>query len=108
MSKPKKPSFNWQDPLLLDEALGDDERAVRDAARAFAQKKLAPRLKDAFRHEKHDPKLIREFGDQGLLGVSLEDYGCPGGNHVMYGLWRARSSASTRATARRCRCSPAW
>jgi glutaryl-CoA dehydrogenase len=81
-----KPKFNWQDPLLLDEALTDEERAVRDAARTFAQKKLAPRLKDAFRDEKHDPKVMKEFGAQGLLGVSLEDHGCPGGNHVMYGL----------------------
>jgi glutaryl-CoA dehydrogenase len=81
-----KPKFDWQDPLLLDEALSDEERAVRDAARTFAQKKLAPRLKDAFRDEKHDPKAMKEFGAQGLLGVSLEGHGCPGGNHVMYGL----------------------
>ena len=84
--KPTKPTFDWQDPLRLDEQLTDEERAVRDAARQFAQKKLLPRVRDAFREEKADPRLIREFGDQGLLGVSLEGYDCPGGNHVMYGL----------------------
>jgi glutaryl-CoA dehydrogenase len=81
-----KAKFDWKDPLLLEDALSDEERAVRDAARMFAQKKLAPRLKDAFRDEKHDPKVMKEFGAQGLLGVSLEGHGCPGGNHVMYGL----------------------
>jgi glutaryl-CoA dehydrogenase len=81
-----KPKFDWKDPLLLEDALSDEERAVRDAARAFAQKKLLPRVKDAFREEKPDPKMLREFGAQGLLGVSLEGHGCPGGSHVMYGL----------------------
>ena len=82
----KKPSFDWQDPLRLDEQLSDDERAVRDAAQQYAQKKLLPRVLKAFRDEHPEPKLIKEFGDQGLLGVSLEGHGCPGGNHVMYGL----------------------
>ena len=86
MKSPKKPSFDWQDPLLLEQQLTDEERAVRDAAQAYAQKKLLPRVRDAFRHEKHDPGLLKEFGDQGLLGVSLEGHGCPGGSHVMYGL----------------------
>jgi glutaryl-CoA dehydrogenase len=81
-----KAKFDFHDPLRLDETLSDDERAVRDAARTFAQKKLAPRVKEAFRHEKHDAKQLKEFGAQGLLGVSLEGYDCPGGNHVMYGL----------------------
>ena len=65
----KKASFDWQDPLRLDESLSDEERAVRDAARQYAQKKLLPRVRDAFREEKPEPRLIREFGDQGLLGV---------------------------------------
>jgi glutaryl-CoA dehydrogenase len=82
----KKSTFNWQDPLLLEDTLSAEEREVRDAARKFAQKKLMPRVRDAFRHEKHDAGLVREFGAQGLLGVSLEGHGCPGGNHVMYGL----------------------
>jgi glutaryl-CoA dehydrogenase len=84
--KAKKPVFNYQDPLLLDDALSGEERAVRDAARQFAQKKLLPKVREAFRLERHDPGLVREFGAQGLLGVSLEGHGCPGGSHVMYGL----------------------
>jgi glutaryl-CoA dehydrogenase len=81
-----KPKFDFHDPLRLDESLSAEERAVRDAARTFAQKKLAPRVREAFRHEKHDANLLRDFGGQGLLGVSLEGHDCPGGNHVMYGL----------------------
>ncbi|HUR41306.1 MAG TPA: acyl-CoA dehydrogenase [Verrucomicrobiae bacterium] len=81
-----KLGFTWQDPLLLEDALSAEERAVRDAARHFAQKSLAPRIRDAFRHEKHDANLIRDLGAQGLLGVSLDGHGCPGGSHVMYGL----------------------
>jgi glutaryl-CoA dehydrogenase len=84
--KAKKPVFNYRDPLLLDDALSGEERAVRDAARQFAQKKLLPKVREAFRLERHDPGLVREFGAQGLLGVSLEGHGCPGGSHVMYGL----------------------
>jgi len=82
----KKPTFTWQDPLLLEDQLTDEERAVRDAARAYAQKALMPRVRDAFRHERPEPRLLREFGDQGFLGIALEGHGCPGGNHVMYGL----------------------
>ena len=81
-----RPGFDWQDPLLLDGALDDEERAVRDAARAYAQKKLMPRVKEAFREERYEPELLKEFGKQGFLGVTLEGYGCPGGSHVMYGL----------------------
>jgi len=86
MKPPKKPSFDWQDPLRLDEQLSDEERAVQAAARQYAQKKLLPRVRDAFREERHDPGLLREFGSQGLLGLTIEGYGCPGGSHVMYGL----------------------
>jgi glutaryl-CoA dehydrogenase len=81
-----KPRFDWQDPLLLEDAFSDEERAVRDAARQYAQERLAPRVREAFRHEKHDPAILRELGALGLLGVSLEGHGCPGGSHVMYGL----------------------
>jgi glutaryl-CoA dehydrogenase len=82
----KKPTFDWQDPLQLDGELSDDERAVRDAARQYAQKKLLPRVTRAFREERYDADLLREFGKQGFLGITLEGYGCPGGSHVMYGL----------------------
>jgi glutaryl-CoA dehydrogenase len=75
--------FDWQDPLRLDEHLRDVARAVQAAARQYAENKLLPRVRDAFREEKPEQKLSRVFGDQGLLGVSLVGYGCPGGNHVM-------------------------
>ncbi|HUS24806.1 MAG TPA: acyl-CoA dehydrogenase [Candidatus Binatia bacterium] len=78
--------FDWQDPLLLEDTLTDDERAARDAARSYAQKTLLPRVTMAFRDEQYEPKLLKEYGQLGFLGVALEGYGCPGGNHVMYGL----------------------
>src|ERR1700756_4789632 len=81
-----KPKFNWQDPLLLEDLLTDEEGAVRDAARKYAQGTLQPRVRDAFREESYDKKLLREFGELGFLGVTLEGHGCPGGSHVMYGL----------------------
>jgi glutaryl-CoA dehydrogenase len=83
----KKPTFDWQDPLRLDGQLTDEERAVRDAARQYAQGKLLPRVREAFREERIDSRqLLREFGEQGFLGLTLEGHGCPGGSHVMYGL----------------------
>jgi glutaryl-CoA dehydrogenase len=81
-----KARFHWQDPLLLEDQLSADERAVRDAARDYAQEKLLPRIKTAFREERGDPGLLAEYGNLGFLGVTLEGYGCPGGSHVMYGL----------------------
>jgi glutaryl-CoA dehydrogenase len=78
--------FSWQDPLLLEDQLSPEEIAVRDAARAYAQGKLMPRVKAAFREEKFDRSLLSELGELGLLGIGLDGFGCPGGNHVMYGL----------------------
>jgi len=66
-AKPKKAEFSWHDPLLLEAQLTEQERMVRDAARAFAQKQLAPRVLEAFRHEKADPSLLREMGALGFL-----------------------------------------
>src|ERR1041385_5724524 len=63
--KRTKAQFNWQDPLLLDQQLTQDERMVREAARAYCQGKLAPRVLDAFRHEKTDPAIFREMGELG-------------------------------------------
>ena len=81
------PSFHWQDPLLLDAQLTDEERMVRDAAHAYAQDKLAPRVLEAFRHEKTDPAIFREMGELGLLGATIpEEYGGAGLNYVSYGL----------------------
>ena len=82
-----KPSFNWEDPLLLDRQLSEDERMVRDSARQFADKKLRPRVVEAFRNEHTDPAIFREMGESGLLGATLpEQYGGSGLNYVSYGL----------------------
>ncbi|AOK28924.1 acyl-CoA dehydrogenase [Burkholderia singularis] len=80
-------SFHWDDPLLLDQQLTGDERMVRDAASAYAQRKLAPRVTEAFRHETTDAAIFREMGELGLLGPTIpEQYGGPGLNYVSYGL----------------------
>ena len=82
-----KPVFHWADPLLLDEQLREDERMVRDAARAYAQDNLMPRVTEAFSHEKSDPAIFREMGALGLLGSTLpETYGGAGLSYVCYGL----------------------
>ncbi|RKF43435.1 acyl-CoA dehydrogenase [Paraburkholderia fungorum] len=79
--------FHWEDPLLLDQQLTEDERMVRDAAAAYAQDKLQPRVLEAFRHEKTDVEIFREMGELGLLGPTIpEQYGGPGLNYVAYGL----------------------
>ena len=83
----RKPAFKWDDPLLLDEQLGEDERMVRDTAHAYAQEKLMPRVRDAFRNEATDPSIFREMGELGLLGSTLPaEYGGAGLNYVCYGL----------------------
>lgn len=80
-------TFHWDDPLLLDQQLTDDERMVRDAAHAYAQGKLAPRVTEAFRHETTDAAIFREMGEIGLLGPTIpEQYGGPGLDYVSYGL----------------------
>ncbi|WP_038211599.1 acyl-CoA dehydrogenase [Xenophilus azovorans] len=82
-----KAAFHWDDPLLLDQQLSDDERAVRDAANAYCQGRLAPRVLEQFRHEKTDVAIFREMGELGLLGPTIpEQYGGPGLNYVCYGL----------------------
>ena len=78
--------FDWQDPLLLEELFTDDERMVRDTAHDFAQEHLMPGIIDANRHEKFDPQIMREMGKLGLLGATLEGYGCSGVSQVAYGL----------------------
>jgi glutaryl-CoA dehydrogenase len=81
-----RPSFDWQDPLLLEEELTEDERMVRDSARAYAQAKLAPRVQSAFRAERFDREIMNEMGELGFLGSTIEGYGCAGVNYVSYGL----------------------
>jgi glutaryl-CoA dehydrogenase len=80
-------TFVWDDPFLLEEQIGDEERMIRDTARAFAQEKLAPRIRDAYAHERTDRAIFDEMGALGLLGVTLpEQYGGAGASYVAYGL----------------------
>ncbi|HMN58094.1 MAG TPA: acyl-CoA dehydrogenase family protein, partial [Ottowia sp.] len=86
MSKPKTP-FSWQDPFALHDQLTADERAVQEAAAAYCQDKLLPRVQEAFRHEKTDPAIFREMGELGLLGPTIpERFGGAGLGYVSYGL----------------------
>lgn len=78
--------FNWQDPFLMEEQLSEEERMVRDTARQYAQNKLLPRVKNAYRNEETDPAIFREMGELGLLGPMIEGYDCAGMNYVCYGL----------------------
>lgn len=79
--------FDWQDPFRLDDQLSEDERMIRDAARAYAREKLQPRIITAYRDESTDPAIFREMGEMGLLGVTIpEEYGGLGGSYVAYGL----------------------
>jgi len=81
-----KTAFLWDDPLLLDDLLSDEERMVRDTARAYCQDKLMPRVLEANRHEKFHREIMNEMGELGFLGSTIEGYGCAGVNHVCYGL----------------------
>jgi glutaryl-CoA dehydrogenase len=80
-------SFDWTDPFRLDSQLSEDERMIRDSAKAYAQEKLQPRVIEAFANETTDEGIFREMGDMGLLGITIpEEYGGLGGNYVSYGL----------------------
>jgi glutaryl-CoA dehydrogenase len=81
-----RPVFSWDDPLLLEEQLTEEERMVRDSARAYAQDKLMPRVHSAHREERFDREIMNEMGALGFLGCTLDGYGCAGVNHVCYGL----------------------
>ncbi len=81
-----RPSFRWDDPLFFDEQLSDEERMVRDSARAYCQEKLMPRVVEANRHEKFDRAVLSEMGGMGFFGPTIEGYGCAGLNNVCYGL----------------------
>ena len=90
MNKPhdkQKAAFKWDDPLLLDLQLSEEERMVRDTAYQYCQDKLLPRIQEAFRNEKTDPSIFREMGELGLLGPTIPaEYGGSGLNYVCYGL----------------------
>ena len=78
--------FDWEDPLLLDGQLSEDEKLIRDTVRAYADEKLMPRIVEANRHETFDREILNEMGSLGLLGSTIKGYGCAGVNYVSYGL----------------------
>ena len=78
--------LNWEDPFELDAQLTDEQRMVKESARQYAQDKLASRVKEAFRNEQTDAAIFREMGALGLLGSTIDGYGCPGVDYVSYGL----------------------
>ena len=89
ISKPRaqrRVDFNWSDPFLLNEQLTEDERLVSEAAKAYCQEKLMPRVQSAFREERFDREIMNEMGELGFLGSTIDGYGCPGVNHICYGL----------------------
>jgi glutaryl-CoA dehydrogenase len=87
MAKAAKARFCWQDPLLLEAQLNEDERLLRDAARDYCQGRLLPRVQESFRHERSDPAIYPEMGEMGLLGPTIPaEYGGAGLNYVSYGL----------------------
>ncbi len=81
-----KSKFDWKDPLLLRDVLTEEERMVQETAYQYAQDKLLPRVTEAFRHEHTDPEIFREMGELGLLGVTIDGYGCADMGYVSYGL----------------------
>lgn len=82
----KRAEFDWQDPLLLNELLDEQDRMIADSARDFAQNELLPGIIEANRHEVFDPEIMKKMGAMGLLGAPLEGYGCSGVSQIAYGL----------------------
>jgi len=78
--------FNWEDPFLLSDQLTEEERFVQQTAHQYAQDRLQPRVQEAFRNESTDPAIFREMGELGLLGPTIDGYGCSGVSYVAYGL----------------------
>jgi glutaryl-CoA dehydrogenase len=78
--------FTWEDPLLFEELLTEDERMIRNTARDYAQEKLMPRVLEANRHERFDREIMNEYGEMGFLGATLDSHGCAGISYVAYGL----------------------
>ena len=81
-----KQTFDWKDPLLLESMLDEDEKALRDSFRSYCQAKLLPRVIEAYRKEHFDREIMSELGQMGVLGATIEGYGCAGVNYVSYGL----------------------
>jgi len=86
MASNKWPAFNWEDPFLMADQLTEEERMVQATARQYAQNKLQPRVREAARNETTDPAIFREMGELGLLGPTIDGYGCSGLGYVSYGL----------------------
>src|SRR5687768_100692 len=88
MSATQSPArFDWQDPFLLEGQLSDEEKMIRDSARTFAQETLLPRITEDYLEEVTDPGIFRQYGEMGLLGVTLPtQYGGAGASYVAYGL----------------------
>ena len=78
--------FVWEDPFLLDQQLSDEQRMVRDSTRQYAQERLQPKIRVAFQNETSDPSIFREMGEMGLLGLTINGYGCAGMDYISYGL----------------------
>ena len=87
MTQTQRTAFDWQDPMFVEQQLGEEERMIRDAAREYCQERLLPRVQSANREERFDREIMNEFGELGLLGATIpEEYGCAGANYVAYGL----------------------
>src|SRR5438067_7167361 len=82
----ENPTFDWADPLLFEDELGEEERLIRDSARAYCQEKLMPRVLTANREERFDREIMNEMGELGFLGSTIDGYGCAGASYVSYGL----------------------
>ncbi|MDP7343003.1 MAG: acyl-CoA dehydrogenase family protein, partial [Alphaproteobacteria bacterium] len=81
---PSRAKFRWEDPFLLDEQFSEEESLVRDTAHAYAQEKLMPRILEANRHEHFDREIMNEMGALGMLGATIDGYGCAGVSYVCY------------------------
>ena len=86
MNNSTRVEFDWRDPLLLERALSEEERLVRETVQAYCQEKLMPRILKAHREEKFDREIMQEMGSLGLLGATIRGYGCAGMSYVCYGL----------------------
>src|SRR5665213_1082909 len=85
-ARTKPAAFDWADPLLIEEELTEEERLIRDSARAYCQDRLMPRVLTAAREERFDREIMTEMGELGFLGSTIDGYGCAGINYVSYGL----------------------
>ena len=86
MNNSTRVEFDWSDPLLLERALSEEERLVRETVQAYCQEKLMPRILKAHREERFDREIMQEMGSLGLLGATIQGYGCAGMSYVCYGL----------------------